>query len=414
MTNTIGKLNKLNSHNEKCANVFAMIFLVCVVLSSGSTFNILNSTLVTGMLILSCIAYIIVSDLYINKKNIIFIIVLIGFWFLQCGFDTSAYSLVIKYSVKTVCILFFSSYAIKNKIDVIGIVSKIIFVCSIASFVVYLLLFTGIPLPTITGEGINIPTVFYLNGVEYSRDLGIWLYRNCGIFWEPGLYQVYLNFILFYYLFKNHDYIKSAFIIINVLTTFSIAGIAVCGVLVLIYLYTSKYKKAFCIALLIFAMLCILILLPIFLEVWLNKTETGSFSYRTKDITYGIKVGMQTPIFGSGLSSTAYAEYFLQEMDVYRGNSNGVINIFLWFGIFGLIFFTYAYKKTIDYINSYYNIKVGLAFTVFIFASLMNEPITTLSLPMLLVGLGMNYKFAETREKEKRKLYSRQGKAENA
>ena len=86
---------------------------------------------------------------------------------------------------------------------------------------------------------------FYLKNTHSFSVLGIEFVRNQGIFWEPGVLQIFLNLILFIHLIhKKKRGIIFWMTIIALLTTFSTTGLVVMFIQLIIS-FASDVKKIF-------------------------------------------------------------------------------------------------------------------------------------------------------------------------
>lgn len=69
-------------------------------------------------------------------------------------------------------------------------------------------------------------------------------YRNFGMFWEPGAFQVFITFALIFYVFGDDLDIKRLTVyVVSMITTFSTTGYFVLILLLLIYLFRHKKNR---------------------------------------------------------------------------------------------------------------------------------------------------------------------------
>ena len=119
----------------------------------------------------------------------------------------------------------------------------------------------------------------YVNLFVYCINTSI-MHRNCGVFWEPGAFQVFLNLALLYILHDSDFHrreIKIGILIIATLTTISTTGY-ICTALILMAYFINVNKK---IKLKVFFLVLVILvaigsfILPIFMESFAYKFGLG-------------------------------------------------------------------------------------------------------------------------------------------
>ena len=110
------------------------------------------------------------------------------------------------------------------------------------NFILFIL-FPNFFVETIDVEGSNyrVFTFFYIFnnlGVPYQI-AGINFFRNQGVFWEPGILQIIINILIYYYLFEKNKSLKQISIPIFVLLTTA----STTGMFLFAFLFTVKYLK---------------------------------------------------------------------------------------------------------------------------------------------------------------------------
>lgn|GEM_PF-3818452 len=116
-------------------------------------------------------------------------------------------------------------------------------------------------------------TTFYVNLFLYCINPAV-MHRNCGIFWEPGAFQVFLNLSLLFVLFdKNASKRKAKIIIlfITLITTISTTGYCVAALILLSYLLQADWGKRFKIIALV--SIAFLVLSSYFLPIIMQSFE---------------------------------------------------------------------------------------------------------------------------------------------
>jgi len=269
---------------------------------------------------------------------------------------------------------------------------NLIFYFSIVGIVLFVLLLIGVPLPTVvTVEANNVKTVFYLC-TYYTTGSGFIGYRNGCIFWEPGVYRIYLNLAIIICLYcsnvKNKP-IKIIFLVIMIITTYSTTGL---GLMFMIFThYVLQYKKInkkMIFLIMLFMCACVL-LLPMVYENILQKMSTLSYSYRVHDIQLGLELFKNKPFFGYGLNNEVYETYFMSLLGINRGNSNGIINVLVSIGGVGLIAYVYIVKKSSTFLYEVTGNNSFIIYLLFYFVSLLTEPIAFLPVIFMIFGFGL-------------------------
>ena len=206
----------------------------------------------------------------------------------------------------------------------------------------------------------RVNTIFYLfNYLEPTYRWGLTIYRNQGIFWEPGVLAIMMNFLILIKVIEKGEKLTKAILpIIVVLTTLSTAGYLGMSIVLIYWIYkknkqTNKHFYAFFVGALV-----LLIFVPIVIqEVEYKMTiGIGSASARQYDLLVGYEMIKDNPFFGIGLDKEKYLrELSKYTIDIYnyddsfaRNNSNIFISLFARLGIpMGLLFMIGIYKQNI-------------------------------------------------------------------
>ena len=191
----------------------------------------------------------------------------------------------------------------------------------------------------------NIPTYQYMQG------------RNWGPFWEPGVFQAYLNVALLFLLFnKNYSYFKkivfSIILISAIVTTYSTTGYIVLTFVLLSYIanYSNfnirNFAKVLVLSLIFLISLILFINSNLFQEIILQKFSSTAEQSRFLSYTAGIKLFLSHPILGVGPQSvmdelTAISQYNF-------ALTNTIIAQYVIYGMLVGTYFLYNYKKFID------------------------------------------------------------------
>jgi O-antigen ligase len=278
-------------------------------------------------------------------------------------------------------------------------VIKTIFALSLISNILFLLLIVGFPMPTIRpayGSGDGTMSIIYLEQYFRSGLYGILGYRNSGIYWEPGMYQIYLNLLVIYYLYKENNNSSTKWIvlylIISIITTGSVTGYALCAIEMALYAINNSRRIGFKIIIGVVTATALIIAVPYFSSMLENKMTIGnSFEHRFSDLTSGWSFILQRPILGYGPNTSEYSNYYHSVFGVYRGNTNGMVSIFIQFGILGFIAYVISFFHFCKYGSVLIGNRAFWPLIIWTIVSFNTEPITTHTIVFFFMSLGISY-----------------------
>lgn len=185
----------------------------------------------------------------------------------------------------------------------------------------------------------------------YSWGWGLDDFRNAGLFWEPGMFQCYINLAILFLLFGENKLFKhrnSLFLIFTttLITTQSTTGYITFAVIIIYSIITGKIKikgyikKVF---IYLFSLLIIFYFLNNDIVVDKFSEDNGSYIARTKDFDESKNMIVEHPFLGIGYSSEK--QNIEQESRGITRNSNGLLIFIIQFGIIGfLIYSLFLYK----------------------------------------------------------------------
>lgn len=223
---------------------------------------------------------------------------------------------------------------------------------------------TGI-IPNNWGEKVDfLKSYYYVYFETQTVELfGYPLQRNTSIFTEAPVCNLIFCFAFAIELFvlRSKSIIRNIIYITAIITTFSTAGQLFLFVTLLAYilLYMDKESKIrkILVFLIPFILYGIYIVTTLIIE---DKSETTSYSKRSEDITWMIKIGLSNPIVGTGILTSK------------EGVSNSFFHLFAEGGI--LLLAIYIYYIMVKPIKNYILTKdkrwallTGLFFFLFIF-----------------------------------------------
>jgi hypothetical protein len=234
--------------------------------------------------------------------------------------------------------------------------------------------------------------VLFHHTTDTSLSFGI--VRPDGLFWEPGVFQIYLNFCLYLALFERRDLRMSILSAAGVIFTQSTTGIFIAIALITIYTLSGLKKEKLLQSLAFGALL-----VPIALYATLNFANKfegdarGSFIARQYDTLTGLAVAGEYPLIGVGFDVDNYMReaailgYADLDIDIAvfddrRGNSNGLVQPLYSLGfVLGTVFLICMLRQ------SFFKrrILVGLILVV----SMTSEPLLFSPFFLMLIFTGM-------------------------
>lgn len=283
----------------------------------------------------------------------------------------------------------FTSFYIVYKYDKDIIINRFIdtmVVIAIVSILFSLwIIFIGLPPTNSLVSTKNSTTEFYNYYIFFYPKL--WsnvMFRNQGIFWEPGLFSSYLLFALVFEIYykKVINKFKLLILMLAVLTTFSTAGIILLIPIIILYLdksvSKSNFKNLWIVTLIIITFLLILfydrliILFVNFSPQVFSKLlgEQQTTITRFSAPILNMFIFKQNIFFGAGL--TGSTELFMQEQFIFNVDSQTSTSTYFLssFGLGG-IFYTVWWIKGVVGLN---NISLlSKAIMLFIFLTILNK-----------------------------------------
>jgi O-Antigen ligase len=192
----------------------------------------------------------------------------------------------------------------------------------------------------------------------YSTVLGIFNYhmmiddsalRPDGFFYEPGVFQIYLNVFLYLALFVFRNWRQVILAVLAVLSTQSTTGVVIAFAIIFWFIamrymnrgsLTIRVAKVAVAALVISALAAVAALN---IQDKMTGDNQGSFWARQYDLLTGVNIIAQHPLAGIGFdyaqyyrasAELGYADTMLPDrITMDRGNSNGIIFLFYSIGI---------------------------------------------------------------------------------
>jgi hypothetical protein len=219
-------------------------------------------------------------------------------------------------------------------IDCLIKVLKIICVYTILSFFIQLI-FSKNLVYIQEIDSVTFKNIFYFHWRTYGG-----FYRLQGIFWEPGILQIYMNLLVYLMIFyKEKSILSVSPVIFIIIFSFSTTGIFVLFILLAYKLIKLSNLK---LSTIIFFPLY-LALIFLFAQFALKNINdkvfgdsSGSFNGRSYDALVGIEIFNSNPFFGIGFDRDRYIQHasnsnlnFLllsEDEKENRGSTNGLID----------------------------------------------------------------------------------------
>ena len=370
---------------SKFMNVILNLWILLLIFQTGSVLYLNYNMYISSTFILMSLVIVIrkLKNLSFKLKELIYILFYIlllllsaSVTYLETGFISNS---LITHLLKMICIYLVLKIVGWNKF--VDSFSEIILWLMSISFIMFVLVLIGAKLPLTYGVIGETPSYFYLlrtTGVDFN--VGFNLIRNSGPFYEPGIYQVLLNFsLLYYYSIKRNNRV-SFIILVVILSTLSPIGIAISGIIV-----SSKYWNILKNPKYFFYLLFIFFIILYFMVPFLiNKMSSLSFELRIYDLKSGLSLFLKKPFFGYGFENhNLHIIDSLELFGISRKNSNGLINLILENGIFYSTFYLFLLFK-----GFFKNTKHLVWFYVTIF-QLIAQPIYLSTVLIAFISFGI-------------------------
>jgi hypothetical protein len=253
-----------------------------------------------------------------------------------------------------------AGYVISNYLGFrlfVDVFCKIMFYVAIVSIILFTVFIIFPFTLNYFSVNVNIKEVEYVNLFIYVHF--VTMFRNTGIFREPGVFMIYLNVAIIFQLFvKNRSNKKYLIVfIIAILTTLSTAGFIVLLAIGILYLLKGKEKKKKFQGVLFLSIIIFVILNNYELfENTLNKFDSTSGDYsssvaRIASVQVPFAIFLDFPLFGTGLSQYgALYEKYSRELTgfTFKADSqstNTFFNALATYGFFYFITLIYLFTK---------------------------------------------------------------------
>lgn len=301
----------------KKKSVAILFWFVIVYLFSGSPYTTINTeiSMLPIVLALAVLPYIFLikkqhtKGLILSLASIFIMILIPMIW--HSEFQSRIYWRVLATAIIAFYLL--EKYGLDN---IIKVYLKAMVIISIASLIGYMLL-------NCTSLLNNLPTAKNINGVEYGigilfNYIKVYPERNCGVFWEPGIFASYLSLAIVFESTtksKSVSWFRILLFVVSIITTTSSAGYALLvltiGIILLRDSQLSGYKKILAICIIIIIGVTALNIDNIILNTSLSNnaylikltSERLKQSSRITAIYHNLSIFCKNPLFGAGISN---------------------------------------------------------------------------------------------------------------
>ena len=377
--------------NKKSLTIF--FWFMIVYLFSGSPYTTINTEISTLTIVLALVVlpYVLLLKRMkmkgtITSLSLIFIMIVIPMiW--HSEIQSRTYWRVLATAIIAFYLL--EKYGLDN---IINIYLKAMVVISIASLIGYILL-NCTPLLN------NLPTAKNINGVEYGigilfNYIKVYPERNCGVFWEPGIFASYLSLAIVFESItksKSISWCRILLFVISIITTTSSAGyvllVFAIGIVLLRESQLSGYKKILAICIIIIIGVLALNIDNIILDTSLSNnaylikltSERMKGSSRITAIFHNLRIFGKNPIFGAGINNV------LSQMSSWADISTTTYMLSI-FGVFGLLYTLFIIYGIFS--QKQINIFVKILFLFVLFAIVNKEPHINIMFTWIII-LGM-------------------------
>ena len=206
--------------------------------------------------------------------------------------------------------------------------------------------------------------------------------RNYGVFWEPGVFQIYINLALLISLFYKKVRLlvfDTIVFSIAIITTFSTTGYITILLVFICFLLNKKVSisRRFAISGIAIIIFCyILVGLSGEMEDYVfykfvAQEDNSSYVSRMYSILGNVNVALRNPIFGVGYSNSdeALIEYIGRFSAAELHQTNTILNYFATFGLFVGAYVTRLWWKTSRMLGRNSKLAVFIFATLFVMLS---------------------------------------------
>ena len=369
---------------------FNIIVILLLILSTGTVLSQVLGSIIIGLSFLLILLLFTWKSMYSISVQAFYSIVLslflmLSFVFITLDIEQNSHEYYYKIGFSILIITLYTLYLRISKIDILYVIYLVL--CFILIHSVLNLLFVHLYSDAFiyTIDKMDIKSLLYIFNYHSEQELfGFLIYRNQGIFWEPGILQIFINILLFLSIFIYKNKIISTISVIIIISTFSTTGMILMG---LILLNTFNYRKMNFITFIVYLFIIFVMIYFIYLNID-DKIDTkfASIALRSYDFLISIEIIKDNILTGIGYYPDFYEKIQLQynpmidefNTNEARGNTNSILMFATYFGLVSFIFYVISL-----YNQNIFREKKVLFFTIIII-SLMSEPLALMNFFLLL------------------------------
>lgn len=394
-----------NFPNEKI-KITELVLVFLTILVSGSLISIsiplqISVTLIILFLLLTLMIYRVKVNSIALRNSIVIILfivlIMLGKYFLSESQTISAYASHFTNITIALLILLYFSYNPESLAKSIYIVLYFIMLHALLSLLAWYVIGNFLSYVSIV-KTYTFGYIFYyvytdsdaLNAMRIINIFGVPFFRGSGIFWEPGILQIYMNILLFLslYVYPNRRIALLSSIVI--FTTWSSTGLVI--LIIQIFVYSiSKMTKKNILKTIILIILFAIMLIPLQQNLFekFEGQESGSGFARALDTLTAINIITHNPYFGIEVDSKVYEEELIRNRAIIDlvgnndkrdpHNTNSILNYFVFYGIpLGILLLYSLYQQNIFAKNK-------LLFFLVLSIAMSTEPIGFYIFPLILI-----------------------------
>lgn len=376
-------------------NILVYLITLFSILSSGSVLGFMfgNTFLDIINIILICFYIVLCSRKIRCPKKVGSVVVALGFLLgVECFVYPQGVAYFLRFCGLLLVGIFFFWYLENNQISIALIYEQILRLMCVVNLFFWLMAgvlkliqpSSIVSIDMFTGYRNFYNLYFEMPNIELSFFGILTVPRNSGVFWEPGVWQTYVNLALLIYLFrveKKNKYIIMMYMMV-VVSTFSTTGIIVLLAIVVYYGYSNSRGMNKLIVTLLLLILAVVVGAEVLEDKFTNYA--ASYDYRVSDFTNSLRIFADNIVFGSGYGNTdVFREY--SAYTSARGNSNGLMAWVSQMGICGVLLVAIPFSGLIRKQREQKNMMLFLLFLYIVLN--FSEPLFEFGMNVFILSL---------------------------
>ena len=387
---------------------FSLDYLISffLVMSGGSVAFVFNRNVLTLLLFTLVLSGLVLNHQKVKKDSfrlsIISLVILLVFLVVNFLFGVQGQSFVkfgfifLSFLIAVMSLMYFEATK-KSIIDVFRGILLLVMYHSLINFFAYPFIKSGLSVITNPFNEYTCSTFHYLLYYMPSRNelgaLGDLFCRNQGLFWEPGVLQIFLNLLFFIDAFvrKTQKKLTVWLTILAIILTYSSTGIIILAIQLVVFFWAQLKRNILIAPVLIALTIPFYQLLEQNLEYKIVGEGSTSAQVRMFDLVQQAVIAIDNPVTGLGLDDQIYktkrSEYSVNiaQLDyesLEKGSSNSVLFLMAAGGFPFALYILYSFfKQTLIR-------KQKILFISVFLLSVMSEPVLLKPFFLLFVMTG--------------------------